>query len=178
MTLPVVRPETVADHPAIDVVVSAAFGGDVEVELVRRIRASDLYRPELALVAEIDGRIVGHVMVSGTTLAHDAGERTIAMLSPLAVAPDVQRQGIGGALVRDVTDRAAAMGEPLVILEGGPRYYSRFGFVHSVTRGIHIDLPDWAPAEAAQVLLLPAYDPDDPSLRGHVVYPPAFDGLE
>ena len=60
-------------------------------------------------------------------------------------------------------------------LEGDPRYYSRFGFEHSVLYGIHIDLPSWAPSEAAQVLRLGHYDP---SIRGKVVYPPAFDMLE
>lgn len=173
-----VRAETVADRPAIAEVVAAAFGGDAEAELVDRIRSSARYVPELALVAEADGRVVGHVMISGATLVNDDGERSIAMLSPLAVAPDAQRRGVGGALVRAVTSRAAVMGEPIVILEGAPGYYGRFGFVHSVTRGIHIDLPDWAPAEAAQVLLLPGYDPDDPTLRGHVVYPPSFEGVE
>ncbi len=173
-----VRPETVADHAVIAEVVAAAFGSDTEAELVTRIRASEWYVPDLALVGVVDGRVVGHVMISRATLVHEAGERMIAMLSPLAVAPAVQRQGIGGLLVRAATSRAAAMGEPLVILEGSPAYYSRLGFVHSAAHGIHIELPDWAPAEAAQVMLLPTYDPDDPTLRGRVVYPPAFDGVE
>jgi putative acetyltransferase len=70
-----------------------------------------------------------------------------------------------------VTARADRAGEPLVVLEGNPRYYARFGFEHSVPHGIHIDLPSWAPATAAQVLRLSTYDP---SIRGRVVYPPAF----
>lgn len=173
-----VRSETRADHAAIAEVVTAAFGSEAEAELVARIRASDRYVPELALVAELDGQIVGHVMISGATLVHAAGERAIAMLSPLAVLPDAQRQGVGGELVRESTRRAGAIGEPFVILEGSPAYYRRFGFEHSVPHGIHIDLPDWAPPEAAQVLLLAPYVADDPTLRGQVVYPPAFDGLE
>ena len=44
--------------------------------------------------------------------------------------------------------------------------------------GIEIHLPSWAPPEAAQVKLLTSFDPDDPTLRGTVVYPVAFDGLE
>jgi putative acetyltransferase len=129
-------------------------------------------------VAELDGRVVGHVMVSGAALRNDSGDRTISMLSPLAVDPDHHGAGIGGALVRAVTAIADERGEPLVVLEGSPRYYARFGFVHSVPHGIELPLPDWAPAEAAQVLLLRAYDPHDPTLRGRVVYPAAFDGVE
>ena len=98
--------------------------------------------------------------------------RSVASLSPLAVLPDVQRSGIGSALVRDVTARADRRGEPLVVLEGSPDYYGRFGFEHSVRSGIHITLPSWAPPEAAQVLRLSSYDR---SRRGRVVYPPAFD---
>ena len=57
-------------------------------------------------------------------------------------------------------------------------YYGRLGFEPAVKYGIEIHLPDWAPPEAAQVIRLTAFDPDDPTLRGTVVYPPAFDGLE
>jgi putative acetyltransferase len=178
VTALVVRPERAGDHDAIRQVVAAAFGSAAEADLVERIRASSEYVPELALVAELDGRVVGHVMVSGAALRNDSGDRTISMLSPLAVDPDHHGAGIGGALVRAVTAIADERGEPLVVLEGSPRYYARFGFVHSVPHGIELPLPDWAPAEAAQVLLLRAYDPHDLTLRGRVVYPAAFDGVE
>jgi putative acetyltransferase len=173
-----IRPETAADRDAIATVVAAAFGSPAEAKLVEAIRASENYVPELALVAELDGRVVGHVMISHVGLEGDGdrdgserGPRPIASLSPLAVAPDVQRQGIGTALVTAVTAEADRRGEPLVVLEGDPRYYGRVGFEHSVRYGIHITLPSWAPPEAAQVLRLSAYDP---SLTGRVAYPPAF----
>jgi putative acetyltransferase len=131
----------------------------------------------MALVAERDGDVVGHVMVSDCALHDD--ERgvvhTIAMLSPLAVAPDVQRDGIGSALVRSVCGIADDAGDQVVILEGSPRYYPRFGFVDARTLGITIHLPDWAPPEAGQALPLRAWDG---SLAGNVVYPPPFDGLD
>lgn len=98
----------------------------------------------------------------------------IANLSPLAVAPDLQGGGIGSASVREATVRADGRGEPLVVLEGSPVFYGRLGFEHSQRYGIEIHLPSWAPPEAAQVLRLRGYDP---SLRGRVVYPPAFEEL-
>lgn len=176
----IIRPERRDDHAEIRRVVGAAFGSDAEADLVDRIRSSPGYVPEMALVAvgdEPPGHILGHVMISGATLRHEHGDRRIVMLSPLAVDPPMQGTGIGGALVRAATAIADELGEPLVILEGSPRYYGRFGFEHSLEHGIRIELPDWAPPEAAQVLRLRAHDATDPTLRGDVIYPAAFDGL-
>jgi putative acetyltransferase len=172
-----IRPESPRDLSAIREVVAAAFGSDDEADLVDRIRASPEYIAEAALVAETVAGIVGHVMISHARLRHAAGERSIVMLSPLAVRPDHQGTGIGGALVRAAVSVADARGEPFVVLEGSPAYYGRFGFEHSLRYGVEIHLPDWAPPEAAQLIRLTAFEPDDATLRGTVVYPPAFDGL-
>ena len=180
-TLPrplVIRAETPADHGAIRRVVAAAFKSDTEADLVDRIRASPEYVPAMALVAEAAGAIVGHVMISDAIIRNDGGDRRISMLSPLAVDPDHQQGGVGGALVERALGIADFLGEPIVILEGSPAYYGRFGFEPSAGHGIEIHLPEWAPPEAAQVKLLTSFEPDDPTLRGTVVYPPAFDGLE
>ncbi len=177
-----IRLEQISDHQQIRRVVAEAFGSDVEPDLVERIRASPEFVPEMALVAEIgdadDRQIVGHVMISAAVIRHAEGARRIVMLSPLAVTSTHQRRGIGGALVRAVTAIADQLGEPLVVLEGSPKYYPRFGFEPADRHGITIHLPDWAPPEAAQVMLLSAYDSPDPTLSGTVVYPPAFDGVE
>ena len=172
-----IRPESPDDGDAIRHLVAAAFGRDGEAELVERIRASPEYVPEMALVAEVGGEVVGHVMVSHAVIRNDGGDRRISMLSPLAVHPEHQRSGIGSALVRASLSVADSLGEPLVVLEGDPAYYGRLGFEQSTGYGIEIRLPDWAPPEAAQVVRLSSFDPDDPALRGTVVYPAAFDGL-
>jgi putative acetyltransferase len=167
-----IRQEIAADFPAIDTVVREAFGSQVEVDLVHGIRASENYVPELALVAERDRKIIGHTMLSYIAL-DDAGQRRhrVLSLSPLAVSPDAQKQGIGSALIAEAVRRADARGEPLIVLEGSPDYYPRFGFKYAPNYGISIDLPSWARKEAAMVYPLSAYDPD---VKGHVVYPPAF----
>ena len=174
----VIRPESPEDHDAIRRLVAAAFQSEAEAALVDRIRASREYVPEMALVAEADGEIVGHVMISHAVIRSADRDRRIVMLSPLAVLPERQGRGIGSALVRSAVGVADERGEPLVVLEGSPAYYGRLGFEHSLTYGIAIHLPDWAPPEAAQVIRLASFDPDDPTLRGEVVYPAAFDGLE
>lgn len=174
-----IRPErgdSTTETAAIGRVVAAAFGSTTEALLVERIRASAGYIPEASLVAEADGRIAGHVMLSRFALhdEHADSTRQILGLSPLAVAPDCQRRGVGAALVEAVVSVAECADEPLVVLEGSPTYYGRLGFEWSVPHGITIDLPSWAPPEAAQVRRLTNYDP---AFRGRVIYPPAFDDL-
>jgi putative acetyltransferase len=173
----VIRSERPDDHAAIARVVAEAFESPVEAALVDRIRSSPQYVAEMALVAEdAAGTIVGHVMISGAALRLASGqEHPIVMLSPLAVTPTRHRCGVGSALVRAALAIADQRGEPFVVLEGSPKYYGRLGFVAAATHGITMPLPDWAPAEAAQIATLSR---DDPSLAGFVVYPPAFDGVD
>lgn len=170
MTDVLVRPERADDTQAIRGVVTAAFGSQREADLVEAIRASPEYIPSLALVAEVDDNVVGHVMVSVTSLEDGSVRHPIHHLSPLAVAPEFQQRGIGSALVEAVIGRARDHGAAFVVLEGDPRYYGRLGFEPSAPYGIFITLPSWAPPEASQIRLLSG----PPSVSGRVVYPPAF----
>ena len=161
----IVRAERAEDDDAIAAVVEEAFGSPDEARLVERFRASAGYLPELALVAEDGGEVVGHVLFTLTELVD--GTR-ILMLSPLAVRPDRQRTGIGTALVREGLRLSAERTEPLVIVEGDPRYYSRFGFVAASMLGLERPYES-IPESAFQALRLPAYVE---TARGRVVYPP------
>lgn len=172
-----IRAETAADHAAITRVVRDAFDSDDEPALVERIRASTEYVPELALVAEIDGRVVGHVMISGATLHARDGARPTLLLAPLAVAPARQGEGIGAALVHEVARRAGGLGHRFVVLEGSPAYYSRLGFEPASRFGVTMPLPDWAPPDAAQLLRLPGFVEGDVHGGGRVEYPAAFAGV-
>jgi putative acetyltransferase len=172
---PTIEPESAADNAAIRAVVAAAFAEHPEVaDLVHAIRASPEYLPDLALVARHEGEVVGFVMISGAQLVDGDVVHDVLTLSPLAVLPALQRHGIGSALVRQALAIAEGTDAPLVLLEGSPAYYPRFGFHDSRPVGITFDLPEWAPREAGMVYELPAHQA---SVRGRVRYPPAFDCL-
>lgn len=151
--------------------VEAAFGGrSIEPKLVEDIRASAQYVPELALVAEADGIVTGHVMFSYVTLRGEE-EWQVLLLSPLAVWPARQRQGIGQALVRAGIERIEARGEPMIVVEGIPAYYPQFGFRRARDYGLEPP-SEHVPDAAFMVLPLSRYDA---RYRGQIVYPPAFD---
>jgi putative acetyltransferase len=168
----IVRPERATDTEAIATVVADALDDVNIARLVAKIRGSEHYVPELALVADVDGEVAGHIMLSYATLV-GAAPRPVLLLSPLAVTPARQRQGIGAALVHAALERADGLGEPLVIVEGIPAYYPRFGFERARAHGIEAPSPT-VPEEALMVRKLSAYRDD---LRGRVVFPPAFDDV-
>ncbi|MDQ3978649.1 MAG: N-acetyltransferase [Actinomycetota bacterium] len=167
-----VRPEEPADFEEVRRTVQLAFGRVNEADLVERLRDSDYYVPELALVAERDGEIVGHVMLTYVELRGSESSLAVLSLAPLSVRPDAQQEGVGAALVERALARAEARREPLVVVLGHPRYYTRFGFEPARPHGIEPP-PPGVPDEVWLVRLLPGYDGRQ---RGQVVYPPAFDG--
>jgi putative acetyltransferase len=176
-----IRPETATDAAAIDALQLAAFDDPQLPPLIAAIRSSDGYLPEVSLVAEspaADGaaELLGHVMVSGTVLERDDGTSVpVLLLSPLGVAPAHQRSGVGRALMEAVLALADRRTEPLLIVEGIPAYYPRFGFVRARTLGIlpplHLGDLD-APWMARR---LPSWTAAD---RGRVVYPEPFLALD
>lgn len=121
-----VRAESAADMDATFSVVASAFGRRLEADLVDALRRSA--SPQLSLVAEAHGAVIGHVFFSPITIESDRPAPPVAQLSPVAVLPDHQRQGVGSALIRAGLSRCRAMGWSAVFLVGNPAYYSRFGF--------------------------------------------------
>ena len=163
-----IRRERPEDAEAVFAVVEAAFGDRSVAEFAERIRASAGYVPELAFVADEDGEIVGHTMLS--YVAVENHERRLLNLTPMSVRPDRQRRGIGIALVRTAVAAADERGEPLVLVEGVPDYYPRFGFRSATELGL--ERPDSRIPDAAWMALpLRAYDS---KLRGRIVYPAFF----
>src|SRR5205085_10670564 len=96
--------------------------------------------------------------------------RRIWMVGPVAVVPDRQRQGIGGALMRAAIGLATERGEPLLCLVGHAGYYPRFGFEPARGLGVEPPRPTWRDANWL-ALRLPAWTPD---LRGTARFAEAF----
>lgn len=140
-----IREETPDDYEEIYKLVKSAFAsaehcdGD-EQDLVERLRASSAYIPQLALVAELDGRLVGYIMFTAIKI----GGASAITLAPLAVLPEMQGKGIGGALIKEGHRIAGEMGYSFSVLLGHAAYYPRFGYKMSTEFGIrtHLDVPE------------------------------------
>jgi putative acetyltransferase len=135
------------DWPAILAVHRRAFVHDESVPgLADELRhRPDLYVPELSFVAVEGDEVVGHVMNTWSTI--EGSPVRVLQLSPLGVLPEHQGRGHGSALVRASLDAVRARGEPVLVLEGNPRYYARFGFVRADELGLLPPpeaLVDWA----------------------------------
>jgi putative acetyltransferase len=166
-----IRAELPGEEGEVRAVNEAAFGKPKNGAIVDGIRGTDRWIAGGSLVA-IDeyGRLVGHALLSEGDLDLDDGTtRRIWMLGPVAVRPERQRQGIGGALVRAAAALAAERGQPIVCLLGHATYYPRFGF--EPARAIGIAPPRAWPDESWLALRLPAWTP---SIRGAARFPPAF----
>ncbi|HET19545.1 MAG TPA: N-acetyltransferase [Chromatiales bacterium] len=125
----VIRDETAADIRAIRDVTVAAFepleiSGHTEQFIIEALHAAKAL--SVSLVAEVDGRVVGHIAFSPVTLSD--GTSGWYGLGPVSVLPEYQRQGIGTALIEAGLSRLKSLGARGVCLVGLPDYYTRFGF--------------------------------------------------
>lgn len=158
-----IRQERPSDAQAVRAVTAAAFarvehsappvepdGVPGEATLVGWLRDDPGWVPELSLVAESgsDAEVVGHVIATRGRLA----DRPALGLGPLSVDPAHQGRGIGSALMHTVLGAADAMGEPVVVLLGDPKLYSRFGFVPAGGLGIEAPDPVWGDYFQARTL--------------------------
>ena len=168
------RPEQRGEEAQVRELVEEAFGERKGGELVDRLRDSPDWIDGLSLVAENEGRLIGHILFTRALL--DAPRRLVdvLVLGPVSVAPAFQRRGVGSALIRYGLEQLAPRPEPLVFLEGSPRYYRRFGFEPGGRHGFR--RPSLRIPEAAfQVLKLPGYEP---WMTGTLVYSRVFWDLD
>lgn len=166
----VIRQERCGDRQAVFEVVKSAFAeaehrDGTEQELVDALRRGSAFVPELSLVAEEGGAVIGHILFTKAS----AGGQTVLALAPLSVLPGHQRQGVGGALVTEGHRIAREMGFFYSVVLGSEAYYPRFGYVPSVRLGI---LPPFeVPAENFMAIRLRE---DAPPVSGVLRYAGEF----
>lgn len=141
-----------------------------EVGLVEELRDSDAWIPELAMVAEYGGEVVGYALLSRVFVRSDDHRAPALALGPVAVAPHRQRVGHGTAAVQAALDAATELGERLVVVLGDPGYYRRFGFSRADRMGL---TSPWSGlGEPWQALVLPpSVSGEGPPPRGEVLFP-------
>jgi putative acetyltransferase len=125
----VIRPETAADVSVIAEVTIAAFkilaiSNHTEQYIIAALRAAKALT--VSLVAELDGRVVGHIAFSPVTISD--GSQNWYGLGPVSVLPEHQRQGIGKTLIWEGLSRLKDMHAQGCCLVGHPDYYRKFGF--------------------------------------------------
>jgi putative acetyltransferase len=174
--LPVaVRLEGPGEAAPVRAVELAAFPGPEEADIVDRIRSEAPDGWHSLVAADQRGTIVGHLLLSPCPVI-DAAGRTVAhvlAVGPMAVAPAVQRRGVGSALTTAAVGLALARAVPALVLLGYPDYYGRFGFEPARRVGLEPPAAAW-PDAAWMARLLPAWDD---SMAGTVRYPAAFEPL-
>jgi putative acetyltransferase len=170
----IIRQEIPTDIAAIHAVNKQAFDNrESEAGLVNAIRKSENFIPELSLVADENGQILGHILFSRIHIKTENGQVSALALAPMAVLPQYQKQGIGSELVRRGLDVCKRLGNAIVIVLGHPVYYPRFGFSAASAKSLECPYGDCGEAWMALELIPGALQ----GVRGKVVYPPAFTGV-
>jgi putative acetyltransferase len=146
MQLRTTRADDAADLAAL---YGAAFPNEDLRPLVRRLLSEvpDI----LSLVAEFEDGLAGHVMFTPCSIG--GSSKRVALLGPLAVAPAMQKRGVGTALVQGGIATLRNLGYTRVLVLGDPHYYSRFGFKPEAWIQPPYTLPDdWSGAWQGQAL--------------------------
>lgn len=125
----IIRSETPEDIAAISEVTIAAFSdhpvsNHTEQFIINALRRDSALT--ISLVAEIDGKIVGHIAFSPVKISD--GSTGWYGLGPVSVLPELQKQGIGTALILKGLSMLKEIGGQGCALVGYPDYYKRFGF--------------------------------------------------
>jgi putative acetyltransferase len=167
-----IRQQVPEDAAGIRDVIGRAFAAqpdvvDLEEALAQRSDST-------GYVALIEDRVVGHVRLTRGWIDAEPKLVEVLYLSPLSVAPEWQRRGIGRALVANAVAEAQRAGVPAVFLEGDPAYYARLGWRPASELGV---TPPSAriPEPACQAVSLPGWEP---WMNGTLVYADTFWALD
>ena len=147
----VIRRERPEDHRAVEELIRESFWnvyrpGCSEHYVIHVLRNDPAFVPELDVVMEQDGRLIGQNMFMKTVIDADDG-RTVSILTmgPICIANDLKRRGYGKILLDRSLEMAAEMGFGAVLFEGNIGFYGNSGFDYARKFGIRYhDLPEGA----------------------------------
>ncbi|HEY3371938.1 MAG TPA: N-acetyltransferase [Prolixibacteraceae bacterium] len=172
-----IRKETTADYPWVNELTERAFktmtfSNGNEGKLVDNLRKASTFIERLSLVAEINGQVVGHILL--TPICIENGQEYIESLAlaPVSVLPEFQNQGIGSQLILAAHQKAKDLGFESIIVLGHAKYYPRFGYQTASRWSI------FAPFDLPSDDVFMALELTEGALRdvsGTVVYPPEFE---
>lgn len=173
----IIRPETPADYKQTELMTMRSFWnkywpGCTEHFLIRIIRESEDYIPEISRIAEVDGKIVGAVYYTKAWIVDGDIRHEIAIFGPLAVEPTMEGNDIGGALMRETIKLAKKAGIKAIALMGEPNYYPRFGF----KRGAEFGITDAEGNTFDALMYLPLSD-DFSRIKGKLIESSDFEKL-
>ncbi len=167
----IIRQETQSDHQMVYHLIKKAFkdarySDGMEQEIVDALRKEETFIPELSLVAEENGQVIGYILLTKITI----GNSTQLTLAPLAVLPEYQRKGIGRALIAESHRIAKELGYVCVVVLGSDAYYPKFGYIPAAQMGIRP--PYDIPSKNYMVYILSKSEAS--GVKGMVQYPKAF----
>lgn len=166
-----IRQEKTSDFEGIKKVNDLAFGQENEGILVEMLRDNPDFIKQLSLIAELNGKVVGHILFFPIQISTGKNTHQSLALAPMSVIQEFQKKGIGSQLVLDGLNVARELGFRSVIVLGHPDYYPKFGFSPASQWGIKapFDVPD----EAFMAIELVKGGLD--GISGIVEYPKEFD---
>ena len=170
-----IRKEKPEDFKTVFNLIEKAFENEQmsdhkEQFLVKRLRKSNAFVPELSMVAETENKIVGHIMLTKIKIKNKSNEFDSLALAPVSVLPEFQGKGIGGKLIVESHKRAKELGHKSIVLLGHENYYPRFGYEQADKYGI--ELPFEVPKENCMVIEL--IENGLKGVNGIVAYPKEF----
>ncbi len=170
-----IRQESNSDYLDVFNLIKKAFESEEmsnpdEPFLVDRLRKSNAFIPELSLVAEYDGKIAGHILLTKIKIKNEKYEFDSLALAPVSVLPEYQGKGIGGLLINQAHKKAKELGHKSVVLLGHENYYPRFGY--QLTEKFRIQLPFEVPTENCMAIEL--VEGGLKNISGTVEYPKEF----
>ena len=144
-----IRPETESDDRAVENLTREAFWnvyrpGCMEHYVLHCFRTDPAFVPELELVMELDGTLIGHIMYARSEIACSDGRALpIMTFGPISIAPEYKRQGYGKCLLDYSMEKAKEMGAGALAITGNILFYGKSGFVPAKSKGIrYADDPD------------------------------------